>query len=290
MKKLYFLFLIFPSLFFAQINGVVVDENNNPLFYANIWNKDQSAGATSNIEGKFLVEKATTKDELVISMAGFQTRIVNAVENDTIILNFDWEPEGGLLVYPEKTLRHQLGESHMQNFFFSPGNAPWIFAKYFKNDVPNKNIKYIDKVIVFTKSNVADATFKLRLIKPNENGEPGSDLITEPIIVHVKRGNKKNTVDLLQYNVKIPKEGIFIGFEWILSDNNQIKAFNFFKDEEVFSDYKYAPDLVCNEVKKSNAYRYIAGEWKKNETFITTKDKNESRPLIEPAINLILTN
>ena len=178
----------------------------------------------------------------------------------------------------------------MQNFYFSPGNTPWIFAKYFKNDVPNKSIKYIDKVIVFTKSNVADATFKLRLIKPNEEGEPGIDLVTEPIIVHVKRGNKKNIIDLLQYNVKIPKEGVFIGFEWILSHNNRIKAFNFRKNELIFSDYKYAPDLVCNMVEKSNAYRYVAGEWKKNETFINVKDENESKPIIEPAINLILTN
>jgi len=283
--------MLFPNLIFSQINGVVVDEDKQPLWYVNIWNKDLSAGATTDIEGKFKVEKANINDSLVLSLQGYESKTVQALENDTIILKLIWEPEPGLLVYPEKSLKQVLGNSFMQNFFFSPGNTPWIFVKFFKNDVSNKSIKYIDKVIVFTKSNVAEATFKLRLIKPNEKGEPSVDLITEPIIVHVKRGNKKNTIDLLKYNMKIPKEGVFVGVEWILSHNNQIKSFNFFKGEElVFLDYKYAPDLVCNKVEESNAYRYIAGEWKRNDEFIKTKELNEEMPIIEPAINLILSN
>lgn len=290
MKKFGYFLVFLPNLLMAQISGVVVDENKIPLFYANIWNKDGSAGATTNIEGKFTVEKATLNDSLVVSMSGFETKILPAIENDTIQLISNFIADEGLVVYPEKSLRHTIGNAGFENFFFSPGNLPWIYTKYFKNNSEIRSVQYLDKAIVYTRSNVADATFKLRIFKVDEEGKPGTDLITESIIVHVKRGNKKNMIDLLKYNVKIPKEGVFVGIEWILAENNRIKTTTYIKGEEVFSDFKYAPDLISNKVEKTNAYRYISGEWKSNEAFIKTKEESDPKPFIEPAINLILTN
>lgn len=290
MKKIGYFLVLLPNLLLAQISGVIVDENKIPLFYANIWCKDGSAGATTDIEGKFTVEKASVKDELVVSMAGYKKITVPAIENDTIQLIRNWRPEEGLVVYPEKSLRHTIGEAGLENFFFSPGNLPWIYVKYFKNNSEIKSVQYLDKAIVYTRSNVADATFKLRLFKANEKGEPGEDLIIDAIVVHVKRGNKKNMIDLLKYNVKIPKEGVFVGIEWILAENNRIRTTTYVKGEEVFSDFKYAPDLISNKVEKTNSFRYISGEWKSNEEFIKTKEESDPKPFIEPAINLILTN
>ena len=101
---------------------------------------------------------------------------------------------------------------------------------------------------------------------------------------------RKNTINLLDYKIQIPEEGVFVGIEWLLTENNRIKLTAFYKGDEAIADYRYAPDLVCNKVEESNAYRYMAGEWKRNDTFIKKSELDEAKPIIEPAINLILTN
>lgn len=290
MKKLCLLFLILPNLILSQINGVVVDENNKPLSYVNIWNKDLSAGATTDLQGKFFVEKATEQDILVLSLPGYETRNLKVKDDQVIKLKKNKTVNNDFLVSPENKKTHTLGKAIRQNLFFSPGNLPWIYVKYFKNDNPDQSICFINKVEVFIRSNVANATFKLRVFKANLDGTPGEDLLIEPIIVHPIRDNRKNTVNLLEYQIKIPEEGVFVGVEWLLTENNRIKLTAFYKGEEAIADYRYAPDLVCNKVEESNAYRYMAGEWKKNDTFIKKSESNEAKLVIEPAINLILSN
>ncbi|WP_177761711.1 carboxypeptidase-like regulatory domain-containing protein [Flavobacterium sp. I3-2] len=290
MKKWCLLFLILPNLIFSQINGVVVDENNKPLSYVNIWNKDLSAGATSNIEGKFLVEKATEKDTLVLSLAGYETRKLSVKDDQIIKLKKKEKQSNQVVENPENKKTLTIGKSIRQNLFFSPGNLPWIYAKYFKNDSSDTSISYLNKVEVFIRSNVANATFKLRFFKANLDGTPGEDLLIEPLVVHPVRDNRKNTINLLEYKIKMPETGVFVGIEWLLTENNRIKLTAFYKGEEAIADYRYAPDLVCNQVEESNAYRYVAGEWKKNNEFIKKTELDEKKPIIEPAINLILSN
>lgn len=291
MMKRFIIFLLFlPNLIFSQINGVVVDDNNKPLEFVNIWNKDFSAGATTNQEGKFFVEKATDKDTLVISLAGFESRELQVKDDQIIKLKSIKKQIIDSSVLPEKKRSHTIGKAIRQNLFFSPANLPWIYVKYFKNENPDKSIRFINKVEVFVRSNVANATFKVRVFKSNSDGTPGEDLLIEPIIVHAVRDNRKNTINLLDYKIQVPDAGVFVGIEWLLTENNRIKITAFYKGNEPFADYKYAPDLVCNFVEQSNAYRYAAGEWKKNETYIKKSELDEAKPIIEPAINLILTN
>ena len=88
----------------------------------------------------------------------------------------------------------------------------------------------------------------------------------------------------------MPKNGVFVAIEWLLTDNNQLKTTTYFKGEELFQDYRYAPDLVSNRVEKPNGYRYMYGEWYPNEQFLKPEDKVGPQPYIDPAIGLILSN
>jgi len=276
----------------AQIGGTVVDNaTNKPIHYANIWNNDASAGSTTNIEGTFSVVKALENDLFIVNASRYETALITAMEGDTIRLQpLPPEPEE-LVVYPEKTLQHTIGDAHYENLYFNPGNIPWIYAKYFENTKEIRQVQYLSKAIVYTKSIVNDATFKLRILRPDADGCPGDDLITEPIIVHVKRGNKKNVIDLLMYNVKMPPKGVFVGVEWLMTDNNRLKTTTYIKGKEVFEDYRYAPDLISNTVKKSAAFRYMFGAWFSNDQFIKPKEpKIEEQTFIDPAIGLILSN
>ena len=290
MRLLIFFFLVLSFESHAQMKGVIVSENLQPIAYANIWSMDGSAGATTTEDGSFTIEKATPQDQWIVNAAGYATKWVHAKDADTIKMQFMAQKPEGLLVLPEKSLHHTVGNAHYENLYFNPGNLPWMYARFFENNAEVKSVPYIDKAIVYTKSIVNNATFKLRLFVPDENGCPGEDLLIEPVIVHVKRGNKKNLIELLSYNIKIPKEGIFVAVEWLLTDNNRLKTQTYVKGDLLFEDFRYAPDLISNRVAKSTAYRYMFGDWYKNDQFIKEEDLTKEFPYIDPSIGLILSN
>lgn len=290
--KILFLFFFIPfcTLAFAQREGVVVNEKKEPLAYANIWNTDASAGATSDEKGYFVVEKALPEDVFVVHAAGYQTQTVPAPTADTIIMQPQAQEPKGLLVLPEKTLHHTVGDAHYENLYFNPGNLPWIYARFFASTPEIKQLPYLDKAIVYTRSLLNQATFRLRIYRPDHNGCPGEDLLLEPLIVTVKRGNKKNLIELLDYNIKMPKEGVFIAVEWLLTANNQMKTQTYIKNDLAFESYRYAPDLISNRVAKSTAYRYMYGEWISNDQFLKEEERKGDLPFIDPSIGLILSN
>ena len=132
MKRFVIFLLFLPNLIFSQINGVVVDENNKPLEFVNIWNRDLSAGSTTNVQGEFFVEKASDNDTLVISLAGFETRKLQVKDDQIIKLKSIQKQIIDSTVLPEKKRSHTIGKAIRQNLFFSPANLPWIYVKYFK--------------------------------------------------------------------------------------------------------------------------------------------------------------
>lgn len=275
-----------------QISGVVVDSDTVAIPYVNIWNMDSSAGATTNEKGQFSIPFAEEGEEIVLLASGYKQRFVNVTANDTIVLQkiIRQTDANELVVYPEKTLHHTIGDAHFENFYFNPGNLPWIFARYFPNNKEIRRVQYINKAIVYTKSMVAEGTFKLRLLVPDEDGCPGEDLLDEPIIVEIRRGNRKNNIDLLHHNLKMPKNGLFVAIEWVLTENNQARLNTFVKKTTLFEDYRYAPDMVNNHVEKSNSYRYMEGYWYSNEQFVEERDLGKEKPYADPAIGLILSN
>ena len=64
------LFLLFPLSFSAQVKGVVVDENNKPISYVNIWAENENIGTTSEENGTFSINVMESKI-LIFSALGF---------------------------------------------------------------------------------------------------------------------------------------------------------------------------------------------------------------------------
>lgn len=285
--RILFLLTILPSN--AQVEGVIVNKNLEPIQYANIWNLDGSAGATTTIEGKYRVEKANDSDTLFINASGYYP--LQSVYKDTLFLEPIISATDELIVYAERITLHTLGGAHVENLYFNPGNTPYMMARHFSHTKETQHLKYLDQVIFFAKSNVAEATVKIRILDTDEFGCPSYDLTPEPIIVQIRRGVRKNKVDLHPYHIKMPKNGVFVAVEWILYENNRVtKPGQYFKGFDIFQDYRYAPDLVSNRVEKPNGYRYMYGEWYANEQFLKPEEKTGEKPYIDPAIGLILSN
>jgi len=97
MKKILFLLLLFiGSINYAQtkVSGIVVDEEGEPVAFANVILKNSTVGTITNDNGRFYLESDMRYSTLIVSFIGYETQeiaLTAAVSFDlTIVL-----PEGG---------------------------------------------------------------------------------------------------------------------------------------------------------------------------------------------------
>lgn len=139
-----------------------------------------------------------------------------------------------------------------------------------------------------------NAKFKIRIFSVNKEGYPENDLLNEDIIVTVKKGKKNNVIDISMFKLVFPKEGLFIVYEVLKIETN--KYFFEYTNKDSKKTYKkiyFAPDFECNLVDEQNTYHFRNGKWIKLEKWQNDETgdlKKFNNKVIEPAINLILTN
>ena len=92
MKKLFILLVVFFALIhngFGQtkVSGIVLDNSNQPIPYANIVFKGSNTGVVSNEDGRFYIESPNNYSELIVSFIGFPDKIVKLPK----LVNFDFK-------------------------------------------------------------------------------------------------------------------------------------------------------------------------------------------------------
>lgn len=287
--KILTLLLLFTITLSAQIKGIVVDENDKPISYVNISVENENAGTTSEENGQFSIVVSKEKN-LIFSALGFEKRIVKASETTKIILKETTVNLDEVIIAKRlETKKVEIGENK-NSVFQAFDNGPRIDTKFFPYIVSYKKTKYIKKVTIETDSRIPDATIKLHFYSVDENGYPGTELLERDFTASVKQGITKSIFDLTAYNLRMPKKGIFVGFEKLIIEKN--------KSEKKVTDQNtnttqvkttYWPFVLYNLVERDFQYILSGGKWSRK----TGKEKGTSAAKImvyEPAINLILTN
>ncbi len=113
---------------------------------------------------------------------------------------------------PTKYLGYFLEKTRNGHVFFSGGEITTLIKNPYNID---KNIKTICFIVYTYKQNL-DAYFKINLYK-NENDKP-QKLHTknnDNIFILKKNKSKKIKIDIQNLEIKLPKEGLFIGLEFM---------------------------------------------------------------------------
>lgn len=76
------------------LNGKITGENNEPLPGASVRIKGTNKGATTDVNGKFILEVSSEADSLVISFVGYKTKVMAAGRNRDITVNLEPDEEG----------------------------------------------------------------------------------------------------------------------------------------------------------------------------------------------------
>ncbi len=289
-EKRWFLLLFLISLSVsAQIKGIVVDEFNKPISYVNIWVENENNSTTSEENGTFSINCLPNKN-LIFSALGYEKKKILASQTDKIVLKAS-AFELNEVVIAKRFESRVLEIGKVKNETYQAfENGPRIDAKFFPYLDKYKRIKYIKQVTVFTDSQLESTSFKIHFYAVNTDGSPGAELLQKDYIVSVTKGVKKTYFNVEDFNLKIPKTGVFVGFEKLIIEKNKLEK------EVLDSNTKskiiqktYFPHILYNYVERVFIYTFSGGKWIK-QTKQEVNNPSDKMMVYEPAINLILTN
>ena len=295
-KKLWFILLLMNFYVSAQTKGVVVDESGKPIPYVNIWVENENIGTTSEENGEFSINVSDNK-YLIFSAIGYvtQRKISNIL--DKIVLTSKTIELNEVIVKTNNSKQIEIGnfDSPRGRYTAIEGKEGYLVAKYFQYNPNYDSTQFIKNIIILTKSEVKGATFRVRILKVDQEGKPSESLIEDNIIINTKKGKRKNIIDISKYNLTFPIEGIFIAFEVLLIERNKYKnSYTLENTSQKIKENCYAPNLLAKIVAEENTYHTFKGMWiktKRNHNGETSKRYIFfNHKVMEPAINLTLTN
>lgn len=288
MKYFYFIFLISFSLS-AQIKGIVKDSiSGESIPYVSIWIENKSTGTSSEENGTFVINAKET-NRLQFSCLGYKDTTLKINENGIYLLSPEIYQINEVIVFSAKRTKvNKIGNSEFSRSSHLQGAIPQILAKKFDYDSIVKETNFLKEIEIFTKSPIKDAILKIRILEFDTiTSLPGKSLVDESILVKVGKGRKKTIVDVSNQNISIPKGGIIIGIENVIVESN--KYFQSHGDK-IETEY-YAPQVILNYVEEEKSYMFVNLKWfKRKKQSVEFGNNKGKKMVIEPAINIVLTN
>lgn len=285
------LFVLVNFATFAQIKGVVRDSvSGMPIPYVTISVENENFGTTSEENGEFAIHISEKSRNLVFSALGFERKTVGISKAAEVKLKpTAFQLDEVVILKRFETRQKEIGRSENQ-IHQAFDNAPRIDIKFFPYLPVYKRTKFLKQVGIVTDSKIDDATFKIHIYSVDANGDPGAELLGRDFIVSVDKGVSKTKFNLMKFNLRMPKEGIFIGFEKLMIVKNKVeKTIVDPNTKATQTQITYYPLMLYDSVRRDFGFTFRNGKW------IRATNQDQDNPsdkiqIYEPAITLILTN
>jgi len=290
-KRLFSLLVLITFTVSAQIKGVVKDSlSGKPIPYVNIWVQNENIGSTSEENGTFFINTTGNEKKLIFSTLGFEKKIIKASEALEVFLKpIAYNLNEVVISKSIGTKEIEIGKTNNE-IFQAFDNGPKIDTKFFPYYPAYKKTKYIKQITIYTDSRIENAIIKIHFYDVDSGGFPGEELLDKDFVVTVKKGTRINRFNLKEFNLKFPKNGVFVGFEKLLIEKNKTEKIITDLNTNITQTQKtYFPFVLYNYVERDFLYTFSGGKW--NRQAKQNDGSSSSKIMInEPAINLILTN
>jgi hypothetical protein len=299
MKEQRLLFLLLWATFSlsAQIKGVVKDSiSGEAISYVNIWVENENTGTTSEEDGSFFLD-TKEKNNIIFSALGYKIKTINTHDSLIYLIPKVFQLNE-VIVENKKNLNLIRVGSFKKGkikLYYGSGKNPTILAKKIEFSEEVSKHPFLKDINFLSSCRIDKAKIILRFFELDENNMPGSDYLDENIIIEVKKGKNLNKIDLEKYNIKIPKRGIFIAFEWMIINENKY-TFTYTVEEEN-NKIKHKDGLTYQPVigtipSENKTWQFNKGKWFKREKHSrdNLKNVNYIDKFGELAIQLTLTN
>ena len=227
MKHIIPILIFLPCVTFSQthVKGVICNSKKMPLPFTNVVSIKKYNGTSTNEKGEFQLSSLSDDDTLKITNVAFYPKLVaiqSLDKNDTIFLEDNIKELEEVVVRNFGNFKQEqnLGFLEFQNnaeFKLMPGNQMAIF-------IENKAKKqgWIKEVSFKVKKNGSCKNrIRVRLLQLNSLGiAPSFDLLNENVILTSTELKKVNHIDISNYKILLPSDGVFVVLEWVASDTN----------------------------------------------------------------------
>jgi hypothetical protein len=298
MKKTFtlLLFCLISLISNAQITAIVKNsKDQKPIPYVNIWVENENIGVTADENGKFTIT-APINSKFIFNALGYDDKIMEASKIDGVVYLIPkvFELKEVVVSSAKKTIENKIGtfiSKGINSFYGSGDNYPYLVARYFPNDTKSAETPFIKSIMPFCNSDIKGAKFKVRIFESKKNGLPGDELITENILVTVKKGASTPIIDLSKFNIIFPEYGLFVGLEFMQIESNK-HSFVITRREtnkkEIHISLEPAFGTIQGKSDENEIWRLSKGKWYKSDWFTNQGQSGRGKDLL--AIELTLTN
>ena len=247
MKFIVFVLIVIPTLTFSQINikAVVYNSKEKPLSFTNIVSVKKQNGTVTDEKGKFQLENLDKDDTLKITNIAYYSKLVSVktlLKNDTIFLNENTKTLDEVIIpnFGGFKTEEDLGFLNFKtnaSFDLKPGGQIALFIEN-----KRKRIEWIKEVSFKAKTQgKCKCGIRVRLMQPDSSGKkPDLDLLNDNVIVNSSDLKRTNRINLSDYKILMPKNGVFVVLEWLYSNTDCDK--NSFTN--ILSNMAVTTDLV----------------------------------------------
>lgn len=210
--------LLYSISIFSQTQIKVLDaENKTPIPYAKLTLKDKDYYKNTEENG----ETFLNKDEEIaeIQSFGYENITITTQQNIYLLKPKFKEIEDVEIARPKLVKSFISGSIKKDNFGFMATKTSWNVVNFYENNFTGEKI-FIKKIKIPTevKEGKPDAVFNL-VFYENIDEKPASEKFRN-IIITCKKGKNINEIDFSKNPIPFPKEGLFIGIEWIINEQN----------------------------------------------------------------------
>jgi hypothetical protein len=294
---------LWTNLLFAQksISGRIIDASNgDPIPYSNIWILGTNYGTTSLENGNFSLKTDTiiTNKVLKISSVGYNDTLLKITELHKVIkLNPKVYELTDVKIYPNKKIEFIVNDLRNTTLKGAITNdtTPRIIGMYFPYKSNYYNYPYVKSILIYT-SDEKHRKFNIRIYGFDTiSHKPTKELIAKNILVKSNislLGKPKYVeVNLIDYSIKIPESGIFIGIEWLILPENKFRIdYTNLDSKKKFWRTHYGPHLGATIDSVNFTWNYLKGKWSEPREGRYLRNNALVKRHFNPAISIKLTN
>ena len=228
--RFYFIFLLSISIYSQnQISGSVLNGiTKKPIIYCTIQVENKSRGTYTNENGNFKLDTTGYGyKKIIFSHMGFV--------NDTIELN-DFKKNTVIHLKPtinqlEEVVIKSVNKDKKQDWFWNKNRERKYMVTPARGTtygvlINNPNEIFGSFEIYYLKQkNEALNKIRIHFYKRAENGKPTKErFFKNDLIFELPYNSKELRIDLSYLNFKIPKNGFYLGIEFLGSKTNQLNS------------------------------------------------------------------
>lgn len=228
------IFLSIGNYGYGQENiliGRVIDQlSKQPIAYSTIEIKIQKTGTYTDSTGNFSIKIEDLSDTLEFNSLGYEMQRYPAGDFRDSITIIELTPHifelQEVVVVPKKVKTKRLGTIARKPWSFQVANIfGGQYGTYIKNEIQKTG--YVTAVSFYiAEVGFPDAPFRVRIYaKDQDNQCPGEDLLNESVIVSNPNGVGWFTVDISEYEIEFPMDGMYVMMEWVYSGDQYYYTF-----------------------------------------------------------------